>query len=162
MVSFIASLIITGVLIAIVFRFAKKRAPGRPLTWGEAFVAAAFIFALHLMAYGVVPDQWLRWAEGDLEWRSDKIGIPMGPLPFGNEDNLLFSNGIEFGGRGRIVITAQTISDIIAATIYIVFLIGQIFAWLWWQRRGKQPAKAAIETSAYGRPLLRQAAEAEA
>lgn len=161
MVSFIASLIITGVMIAIVLRFAKRRAPGTPLTWGEAFVAGTFLFALMLMIYGVVPDQWLRWAEGDLEWRSDKIGIPMGPLPFGNEDNLLFGEGISFFGRGRIIVTAQTISDIIAATIYIVFLVAQVFGWLWWQNRGKKKTQPAIETSAYGRPLLRKA-EAEA
>ena len=160
MVGFIASLIITVLMVAIVVRVAKRRAPGTPLTWGEAFVAAVYMFALMLMIYGVVPDQWLRWAEGDLEWRSDKIGIPMGPLPLGNEDGLLFDQGVEFFGKGRIIITAQTISDLIATTIYIVFLVAQVIGWLWWQKRGKKPEKPAISTSAYGRPLLRKA-EAE-
>ena len=161
MVSFTASLIITALMVAILARVAKRRAPGTPLTWGEAFVAAVYMFALMLMIYGVVPDQWLRWAEGGLEWRSDKIGIPMGPLPGGGSDNLLFDQGIEFFGKGRIIVTAQTIADIIAATIYIVFLVLQIIGWLWWQNRGKKPAPAAITTSAYGRPLLRKA-EADA
>lgn len=160
MAGLITSLIVTALMVAILVRVAKRRAPGTPLTWGEAFVAGVFMFALMLMIYGVVPDQWLRWAEGDLEWRSDKIGIPMGPLPFGNDDGLLFAQGVEFFGKGRIIITAQTISDIIAATIYIVFLVLQVIAWLWWQKRGKKPAQPAISTSAYGRPLLRKA-EAE-
>jgi hypothetical protein len=157
MVSFAASLIVTGVLVAIVFRFAKKRAPGTPLTWGEAFVAAVFLFALMLMIYGVVPDQWLRWADGGLKWRSDKVGIPMGPLPFGGKNHLILENGLKFGDRGRIIITAQVLRDIIAAGIYIVFLVLQIIGWLWWQNRGKKPARPAIETSRYGRPLLRKA-----
>jgi nicotinamide riboside transporter PnuC len=163
MVSFIASLIVTGVLIAILARYAKRRVPGTPLTWGEAFVAAAFMFALMLMIYGVVPDQWLRWADGGLKWRSDKIGIPTGPLPFiGGKKHLLFPNGVNFFGRGRIIITAQVLRDVIAAGIYIVFLVLQIIGWLWWQNRGKKPAQPAITTSAYGRPLLRRAETADA
>jgi hypothetical protein len=157
MVSFVASLIVTGILVAIVVRFAKRRAPGTPLTWGEAFVAAVFLFALMLMIYGVVPDQWLRWADGGLKWRSDKQGIPMGPLPFGGKNHLILEEGLKFGDRGRIIITAQVLRDIVAAGIYVVFLVLQIIGWLWWQNRGKKPARPAIETSRYGRPLLRRA-----
>ena len=160
MVSFIASLIVTAVLIAIVVRVARRRTPGTPLTWGEAFVGATFLFALMLMIYGVVPDQFLRWADGDLAWRSDKIGIPTGPLPF--KHHLLFENGVEIFGRGRIIITAQVLRDVIAAGIYIVFLVLQVLAWLWWQNRGKkQGGTPAIETSKYGRPLLRAKNEPE-
>ncbi|HZQ26721.1 MAG TPA: hypothetical protein VFA94_03380 [Acidimicrobiales bacterium] len=157
MVSFIASLIITAVMLAIVFRVAKKRAPGTPVTWGEAFVAAVFLFALMLMIYGVVPDQWLRWADGGLKWRSDKIGIPTGPLPIGGKQHLLFPHGISFFGRGRIIVSAQVLRDIVATLIYVVFLVGQVVGWLWWQNRGKKAAQQpAIETSAYGRPLVRK------
>jgi hypothetical protein len=161
MVSFTVSLIVTAILIAIVVRVAKRRAPGTPLTWGEAFVAGTFMFGLMLMIYGVIPDQWLRWADGGLKWRSDKLGIPTGPLPIGGHKHLLFPNGVTFFGRGRIIITAQVLRDVIAAGIYIVFLVLQILAWLWWQNRGKQPARPAIETSRYGRPLLRRAESAE-
>jgi hypothetical protein len=157
MVSFIASLIITAVMLAIVLRFAKRRQPGRPLTWGEAFVAATFLFALMLMAYGVVPDQWLRWADGGLKWRSDKIGIPTGPIPVGKH-HLLFEDGLSFFGRGRILLTAQVLRDIVATLIYVVFLVGQCVGWLWWQNRGKRATeRPAIATSAYGRPLVRKA-----
>ena len=162
MVGFIASLIITGLLIAPILWQARRRAPGQPLTWGEAFIACTVLFALMLMIYGIVPDQFLRWADGDLAWRSDKIGIPMGPFPGGGSDNLLFDKGIEFGGRGRIIVTAQTVRDVIVAGMYIVFLVAQIIGWLWWQNRGKKQPKAAIETSAYGRPLLRTNEPAQA
>ena len=138
--------------------YEMRRKPGAPLTWGEAFVAATFGFALLLMIYGVVPDRWLRWADGELKWRSDAIGIPVGPLHFlGNKENVIFGDGVTFYGRGRILITKQVIRDIVAATFYIVFGLGQIWIWFWWQNRGKKAAAPpAIETSAYGRPLVRK------
>jgi hypothetical protein len=53
------------------------------------------------------------------------------------------------------VVTAKTVEDAIAAGIYVVFLVAQIGVWLWWQKRGKQAAKAIEKVSAYGRPLVR-------
>lgn len=153
MVGFLASLIITGLMIAVVAFVGQRRAPGAPLTWGEAFVAAVFMFALMLLMYGVVPNQWLLWSDSELGWRSDSIGIP---TPFGR----LFADGLRFGGRGQVIITAQVVRDIIAAGIYIVFFAGQLVGWLWWQKsRGKgRPAGATgeIKTSAFGRPLARK------
>jgi hypothetical protein len=165
LVAFIASIVMTAVLVGALVRFARQRPPGTPLTWGEAFLAALFIFALLLMIYGVVPDRWLRWADGDLKWRSDKIGIPVGGIGIARwhlfqKPYLLFPKGISFGAHsaGKVKITAQVLRDIIATVIYGIGLVGQIVMWLWWQRRGKTPAgeRPAITTSAYGRPLVRQ------
>ena len=166
MVSFIASLLVTFVMVGIVLRTAKRREPGTPLTWGEAFLAGTFLLALMLMIYGVVPDRWLRWADGDLKWRSDKIGIPLGP--FGGplkslglkgkiQKNLLFPNGVYFFGRGRLLVTAQVLRDLIESVLYGGALVGQLFMWTWWQKRGaKRAAQPELETSAYGRPLVRE------
>ena len=166
MVSFIASLLITGAMVAVVLRVAKRREPGTPLTWGEAFLAGTFILALMLMLYGVVPDRWLRWADGDLAWRSDKIGIPLGPLggalkAIGLKSqikkNLLWSDGVYFFGKGRIIVSAQILRDLIETVIYGVGVGGQMFMWGWWQKRGqKRGAVPELETSAYGRPLMRE------
>ncbi|MDQ1395528.1 MAG: type transport system permease protein [Acidimicrobiaceae bacterium] len=163
MTAFLTSLAVTAVLVGIVVAVGKRRAPGTPLTWGEAFIASVFVFGLLLMIYGVVPDRWLRWADGELKWRTDAIGIPLGPLGkwfhFGGKKNVLFGNGVTFGNnRGRIIISKSVIRDIIAATLYIVFGLGQIFMWKWWQSRGKAAtATPELETSAYGRPLVRRA-----
>lgn len=153
MVAFLVSLIITLVMCGIILMVGRRRRPGDPLTWGEAFVAATFMFTLMLMMYGVVPNQWLAWSDNELGWRSDSFGIP---TPFGR----LFEDGISFGGRGQIIITAEVVRDIIATTIYIVFFVGQLMGWLWWQKkRGRRPAGATpqIKTSAFGRPLARKA-----
>jgi hypothetical protein len=157
LVAFLASLLITGAMTAVLVLVARRREPGRPLTWGEAFVAATFVFTLLFMAYGVVPHHWLTWAGNELAWRSDKYGIPIGPLDRWFK-NPAFEDGITFFGRGRLQITAAAIGDIIATVIYGAFVTANIGGWLAWQRRGQRKAEQpAIETSAYGRPLLRKA-----
>lgn len=150
MVAFFASLIITVLMTLVVLRVGKRRAPGIPLTWGEAFIAATWMFGLLFMLYGVLPDRWLLWADNELGWRSDSFGIP---TPFGR----LFEDGLSFGGRGRIMISAQVIRDIIASAIYIIGLVLNFAMWLRWQKRSDKPKAAEIETSAYGRPLVRKA-----
>ncbi len=145
-------------MMGLIVRMASKRPAGSPLTWGEAFLAALFVFTLLFLLYGVIPHQWLAWADNELEWRSDKVGIPMGPIKSGPaiRDNLLFPDGIPMP-NGRFIVTAEVLRDVIAAGLYIVFLVAQIKAWLWWQKRGQRPAETPELTSAYGRPLVRKA-----
>jgi hypothetical protein len=153
--SFAASLIATAVMVGIAILVARRRPPGTPLTWGEAFVAATFVFALLLMVYGIVPDRFLRWADSELKWRSDAYGIPTGPLHLGNHGRL-FAGGITFFGRGRIMLSLRAVRDILATGIYAVAIVAQVKAWLWWQKRGQTKDVPELETSAYGRPLLRK------
>ena len=164
MTAFLTSIIVTLVLTGVVFWEAKRRPPGSRLSWGEAILAAWLVFFLFLMAYGVVPDRWLRWADGELKWRPDKIGIPLGPfghwlyqhMGIGSKKNLLAPNGVKFGGRGKITINAQDLRDVVATAIYGVFIGMHAGMWLWWQKRGKKAEKAEVEpVSAYGRPLVR-------
>ena len=77
MVAFVFSLIATIVLTAIAPLYARRRPQGTPVTWGEAMVAALFVFFVMFIAWGVLPHQWLTYADNDLQWRKDKI--VMGP-----------------------------------------------------------------------------------
>jgi hypothetical protein len=137
--------VITAAMVGVIALQAQRRPPGTPLTWGEAFVAGLFIFTLAFMAYGVVPHLFLTFADSELQWRSDSLGIP---TPFGR----VFSDGITVFGRGRIMINAQVIRDVIVSGIYGVALGGNFWGWLWWQKRGKGPAVPEL-LSSYGRPL---------
>ena len=152
MAAFLFSLLITALMCLVIIVVGRVRPPGKMLTWGEAMLAGTFVFALLLMIYGVVPNQWLQLADNELGWRKDAFGIPN---PFGKS---FFENGISWpGGRGRIEISKEAIRDVIAATIYIVALLGQLKFWKWWQSRGERTVTADVERSAYGRPLIRKA-----
>ena len=150
MVAFIGSLLVTILGTALIIPMAKRRPVGTPLTWGEAMVASVWAFFLMFWAYGLVPHLWLTWAGNELGWRPDKIVY--GPW------DILKPQSME--GWLPFTITYQTIRDIVAVLIYVVFLVGQVWLWIWWQNRGKraeaaQVAKASI-TSEYGRPLVRK------
>jgi len=137
--------------IKLVFAVGKRRPPGTPVTWGEAMVGGTFIFALFLLAYGVVPHQWLTFADNQLLWRPDKLmlGISGDGIKLGNAAS-------ELGGTGRIIVNAQAVRDIIAAVIYIVFLGIQIWLWSVWQKRGRKAPEVEL-SSRFGRPVMRKA-----
>lgn len=129
----------------------KRRPLGTPLTWGEAFVAGTFVFTMLLLAYGVIPHQWLEYSEKDLLWRADKFA-----LGFSGDGIKLGDAAKNLGGQGRILVSFQAVSDMIAAGFYIIFLGGQIAFWSAWQKRGrKQPELEA--SSAFGRPVVKKA-----
>src|SRR5581483_10818446 len=65
---------------AVMYFYGKRRTPGAPITWGEAFIGGLFVFSWLLVIYGVLPDTWLKWCDGPLKWRKDRIGIPAGIL----------------------------------------------------------------------------------
>jgi hypothetical protein len=139
-VALIVSLILTFAMAAGVFVYGAKRPVGTPVTWGEALLAGTYIFALFFLMYGVVPHQWLTYADSELNWRKD--AIIAGPGSTGFLKDLPFS------------VTKQTVRDLIVTVIYIAFLGAQIAGWSLWQNRGKAKP-LAIETSTYGRPLVK-------
>jgi hypothetical protein len=151
--AFASSVIILILGVAICLWVGRRRPIGTPLTWGEASVAGTFTFALMLLAYGVVPHQWLSYADNTLLWRPDKllVGISSAGVKWGTAAKTL-------GGTGRILINYQAIRDIIATVIYVIGLGGQMYLWSVWQKRGrKKPGDVEAATSSFGRPVLRKA-----
>lgn len=141
MVAFVISLVVSAIFIAIVLFVAKRRAPGTPLTWAEAILAAVFVTAMMVHIYGIVPNQWLLWADNELAWRKDAFF-------FGE-------SGLHLFGRGRILFPKEVLRDIIATLIYVVAIVAHVKLWLWWQTRGKaRAATPEIKESAFGRPML--------
>jgi len=147
-VAFIASLVITAALLALLIPVSKRHPLGSPFTWGEAMVGATYSFFLMFWVYGVVPHVWLNGLSVELGWSQDK-------LLFGPFD--IFKPQ-EFDGWFPMTLNYQILRDLVAVLIYVIFLGGQMALWAWWQKRGKKAAAAAqIEpTSDYGRPLVRK------
>jgi hypothetical protein len=144
-VAFIASIIFTLAMTSLVVPLSKRRHDGTPLTWGEAMVAALWVFAILFFAYGVVPHQWLTWASNEMKWRSDRLVFGPGNIlkPKAN------------GGNFPFTLNYRHVMDAIATLIYGVFLSAHIFVWTWWQKRGTKPS-TEVEVSGYGRPLVRK------
>jgi hypothetical protein len=139
-VAFVASLIVTVLLVVPIVLVGKRRPKGTPVTWGEALLASTYLFLVMWWVYGVVPHYWLTWADSELGFRTDRIFV--GP-----------------GGVLRalpMTITGVVVRDIVATLIYVVFLGLQIAAWALWQGRGEK--KVEVETSDYGRPLVKEGA----
>ncbi len=170
MTAFVSSILGGLLVVGVVFAVARRRPPGQPLTWGEAFVAAAWVFLGFILAYGLIPHYWLDWADTGLAWRRDKVGIPLGPLGaiwdgkpgtalwfIPVDKGVVWPSGVTFFGRGRILLNAEHFRDLIGATIYIAMLAAQFTLWAFWQKRGKvakqRAEREALTTSAYGRPL---------
>lgn len=154
MVAFFASLLVMVILVVPIFPYAKRRPVGTPVTWGEAMVAATYIFFILFWIYGVVPHHWLTWADSELNWRPDKVWLgPNGVMVMPFTDWTLTTAWFP------VQVSAQAIRDIIAVVLYVVLLGLQMWMWVWWQNRGKRAdAAAALEpVSAYGRPLMKRA-----
>ena len=124
----------------------RKRTPtDKAFTWGESMLFAGYVFFIFWWGYGVVPHQWLTWADSELNWRRDRF--LMGPqLPW-TGDRGIVEWGLPF------TMTYQVIRDLVAVGIYGVVLGGNVVMWNRWQNRG-QEQDAPRPTSEYGRPLV--------
>ena len=146
--AFTLSWIISLVMTAGILEYAKRRPADAPLSWGEANIGAAYVFFLLFWIYGVVPHQWLIYADNELSWRVDRLLVGPTGLGFTNGEGLI-AWALPFE------ITYLVVRDIIAVTIYGFALAGNIALWSVWQNRGKV-APTEVEQSTYGRPLVRE------
>ena len=139
MIAFATSVLFALLGSAAILAYSKRRAPGAPLSWGEAMAAAIFAFVMFNLWYGVIPHQWITLADKEWGWRSDVIVV--GPF--------------ELLDYAPFEVTKQALRDFIVLAIYGVGLGLQIFHWVQWNERGKP--KAEVEpTTTYGRPLARK------
>jgi hypothetical protein len=138
---FIISLLLCVVAGVIFMVLVRRPKPELPPTWAQSMLGATAVFALFLLIYGVVPHEWLTWADSSLKLR---------------EDRLLIDTGIiDFSGRA--------LRDIVASMIYIIFLGLNTVMWIMWQKRGTAKPKAAAAatpepagTSAFSRPVTKK------
>ena len=139
-VAFTGSLIVLALMVIGILVYAKRRPVGTPLTWGEAMAAAVYVTFAMFWAFGVVPHQWLTYAEGEMKMRSD--AILAGPGSTGIAKWL------------PVVVSKQTVSDSIAVGLYGLAFTLTIALWAVWQGRGDKKTDA-VEKSNYGRPLVK-------
>ena len=145
-VAFIVSFVAAVLLTLAVIPYGKRRPVGKPLSWGEAMIASVYAFGVMFLAFGIVPHQWIDHADKNLGWSKDKIIYGPGGI----------LKPQSAGGWNPITLQYEAIRDIVVVIIHVIFFGLIIFMWTWWQKRGQAPAKE-IETSTYGRPLVKKA-----
>jgi hypothetical protein len=113
------------------------------MTWARA-VFAAFVTWLELVViFGMVPSEWLNFAQTDLDWSSQRFALTIPPfLVLGNEMRISYA----------------VIKDSISMGYHLVMLgAGAVFA-LQLQRMRQAPPPSAEKPEArspYGRPLMK-------
>ena len=143
--AFIVSFVITSAMCLAIPQYGKRRAVGRPTSWGEAIVGATYVFFALFLAFGVVPHQFIAHADKELGWRKDSIVY--GPF------DILKPKALD--GPFPFTISYEAIRDIVVLGIHGFYMVLLIWIAAQWQKRG-QKTVAAIETSTYGRPLARK------
>lgn len=141
MVAFVLSVLILIALVAPIPLYGKRRPVGTFLSWGEAMLSATYIFFAMFWAYGVVPHQFLTWADNELNWRPDSL----------------------ISGPGNVIadylpfdVSYQTLRDILVVGIYGIAFGGMVAMWAKWQHRGDVTPGDDVEKSRYGRPLVKE------
>jgi hypothetical protein len=113
------------------------------MTWARATIAALISWVALVFFFGMVPSEWLNFAQTDLEWSSQRIALVIPPV-------LVLGNEVE--------ISYAAIKDIISGGYHVVMLVAAAVLALQIQKiKEGRPAKArpAELISPYGRPLVR-------
>ena len=143
MIAFATSLLIALAMSGITLAYGKRRAPGQPLSWGEAMAATAWAFLLMMLWYGVIPHQWITLADTEWGWRADRI--VHGPAGL-----------LEPGKYIPFTITYVVLRDFVVLAIYGAGLTLHVWHWMQWQNRGKAKPAPVPTSTGYGRPLVRK------
>jgi len=126
------------------------RPADEPASWAACFLGAAAVFALMALAYGVVPHEWMEFANGYLQWGDT------GKFVWQSNQNMLF-----FPWNWPFNLNYPAVRDIVVSGLYGVLLGLNIFLFAKWQTR-----KTVVETAApddttpakrsrFGRPIRR-------
>jgi hypothetical protein len=138
MVAFVVSLLVMLAMVAPILWLMKRRPADAPLTWGEAMGGSIWVTAVLFLCFGVIPHQFIVWADSDLGWRSDRFlvgpGEVLADLPFD--------------------IPYTALRDFIVVNIHVVFAVVMVMLWARWQKRGEVSAGDVTVDSDYGRPLV--------
>jgi hypothetical protein len=134
---------------AIAFVLCKRpKKSNEPATWAAAFLGSLLVWALFALGYGVIPHEWLTFANSY--------------LGFDTTTFVLRENSVV-----PFSITRDKLADAVAAGIYGVVLVINIWLFALWQKRKVAEPLVAVEGAPEepmtgGSPLARMRARREA
>jgi hypothetical protein len=119
-------------------------------TWSTCYAGAVGVFALMTLGYGVVPHEWLTFANGYLQWGDTSKFI------WRSSQDMLF-----FPWHWPFNFDYPALRDIVVSMIYVLVLGLNVVLFVKWQDRRRVPETTTEETPArrsrFGRPLRRMA-----
>ena len=121
-------------------------------TWAGSMALAVLVFAAMIVGYGVIPHEWLTFADSILKW---------------DDDHFVWRHG-DLGGILFFDFTKRALRDVVVVMIYVFILGSNVAIMSQWQRRPKAsaPPPETVEVertprpagiSRFGRPLSRRA-----
>jgi hypothetical protein len=137
-----------GLGVALLWLRRPKRS-SEPATWAQTFLGAMGVWLMLTLGYGVIPSEWIIFGNSYLNFssstfllRRDQWGSHLPPFD----------------------ITRDKLVDAVAAGIYVVVLVLNVYLFVAWQKRKvAEPAVAGEETASEprGGPLARLRARRE-
>jgi len=113
------------------------------MTWARATVAALIAWVALVFFFGMVPSEWLNYAQTDLDWSSQRIAITIPAV-------LVLGNTVE--------LSWAMLKDSVSMGYHIVMLgLAPVLALQFQKIKEGRPATAAPveKKSPYGRPLVK-------
>ena len=113
------------------------------ITWSRAIFTAYLSWLELVIIFGMVPSEWLSYAQTELDWSSQKVALVVPPI-------LVLGNTVE--------ISYAVLKDSISMGYHLVMLgVAAIFALQVQKMRKGRPESAAKpeQKSPYGRPLVK-------
>jgi hypothetical protein len=144
--------VLLALIVLSIFGFMLTR-PRRDVeaTWAGSMAFAIFVFACMILGYGVIPHEWLTFADSIMLW---------------DDDHFVWHHG-DLGGLLFFDFTKRALRDVVVVMIYVVILTTNVMIMSRWQKRpkaGARPEVVAVEPTArpagisrFGRPLSRKA-----
>lgn len=113
------------------------------MTWARATVAGMIAWLALVFFFGMVPSEWLNYAQTDLDWSSQRVAVTIPPW-------LVLGNNVE--------LSWAMVKDSISMGYHIVMLgVAAVLAIQIQKIKEGRPASAAPveKKSPYGRPLVK-------
>lgn len=113
------------------------------MTWARATVAALIAWLTLVFFFGIVPSEWLNYAQTDLNWSSQRVAVAIPPF-------LVLGNTVE--------LSWAAVKDSISMGYHLVMLgAAAVFALEIQKIKEGRPASAepVEKRSPYGRPLVK-------
>jgi hypothetical protein len=113
------------------------------MTWARATVAGMIAWLTLVFFFGMVPSEWLNYAQTDLDWSGQRVAVTIPPI-------LVLGNTVE--------ISWAVVKDSISMGYHLVMLgVAVVLALQLQKIKQGRPASAAPaeKKSPYGRPLVK-------